>query len=85
MHEVYDSSEALDAALQDTLAQVRRCAPRANAATKRLLQKVAMQSLPDLHGLLDHAADLFAEASLGDEGREGATAFVEKRKPRWAR
>lgn len=84
VHEVYDTVEALDAALARVLAEVRRCAPRANAATKRLLQRVARQSLPDLDDLLDHAAEVFADASLGDEGREGVLAFVEKRKPRWA-
>ncbi|MDH5675179.1 MAG: enoyl-CoA hydratase-related protein [Myxococcales bacterium] len=85
VHEVFDSTEALDAALDEVLAQVLRCAPRANAATKRLLQAVAAQALPDLSGVLDRAAELFAEASLGDEGREGAQAFVDKRKPSWAR
>ena len=42
---------------------------------------------PGLEGveitLTFHAADVFAEASLGDEGREGAMAFVQKRKPKW--
>lgn len=84
VHEVHETTEALDAALERVLAAVHRCAPRANAATKRLVQRVARESLPDLDGLLDHAAEVFAEASLGEEGREGVRAFVEKRKPRWA-
>jgi isohexenylglutaconyl-CoA hydratase len=85
VHEVHDSVDDLEAALSRTLQQVRRCAPGANAATKRLLQRVAAQAMPELDALLDHAADVFAEASLGEEGREGARAFVEKRKPEWAR
>ena len=85
VHELHDTVEALEGALDTVLAQVRRCAPRANAATKRLLQRVATQALPDLDGVLDEAALMFADASLGEEGREGAQAFVEKRRPTWAR
>lgn len=84
VHEVHDDTDSLDDALQRVLSQVRRCAPGANAATKRLLQRVAAQALPGLDALLDEAADRFADAALGEEGREGAIAFVQKRKPRWA-
>jgi isohexenylglutaconyl-CoA hydratase len=37
-----------------------------------------------LEPLLDQAADAFAAALRGAEGREGVTAFLEKRKPAWA-
>ena len=82
VHEVFDTTEALEAALDQVLAQIRRCAPGANRATKALVKRVVAR---DLDPLLDYAAQLFAEASLGDEGREGATAFVEKRLPNWAK
>ncbi len=78
-------SEADDQAVVDRLAeclrQVRQCAPEANAATKALLLATEHEVLGNL---LDHAAGLFAEAVLGEEGVEGTMAFVQKRKPKWA-
>ncbi|MDD9943278.1 MAG: enoyl-CoA hydratase-related protein [Myxococcales bacterium] len=81
VHEVYDDTAALDAALSDVLKRIRRCAPAANLATKRLIKRVGAR---DLEPILDEAAEVFATASLGDEGREGMLAFVEKRLPGWA-
>lgn len=60
---------------------VKRCAPEANAATKRvLLQTQTLKGEP----MMDYAAAQFAACLTGDEGREGIAAFVEKRKPYWA-
>jgi isohexenylglutaconyl-CoA hydratase len=72
---------ALDAALARTLAQIARCAPQANAAIKRLL--LASRTTPR-EELLDQSADAFAACLRGPEGQEGVTAFLEKRKPKWA-
>jgi isohexenylglutaconyl-CoA hydratase len=81
VHEACDDLAALQARLAETLSQVRRCAPRANAATKRLL----MGSLGrELTSVLDEAAQVFAEAALSDEASEGTLAFVQKRAPKWA-
>lgn len=71
---------ALDAALAQTLAQIARCAPGANAAIKRLL--LASRTMPR-DELLDQSADAFAACLRGPEGQEGVTAFLEKRKPVW--
>ena len=57
-----------------------RCAPEANAATKRLL--LASRTLPR-EELLEQSADEFAACLRSAEGREGVTAFLEKRKPKW--
>ena len=62
------------------LADIDRCGPGANAATKRLL--IASRTTP-LDPLLDEAADAFAAALRSDEGREGVTAFLEKRPAAW--
>ena len=72
---------ALEAALADTLAGIARCAPGANAVTKRLI--LASRSL-SREELLDQSADAFAACLRSDEGREGVTAFREKRKAKWA-
>ncbi|WP_313512467.1 enoyl-CoA hydratase-related protein [Pseudomonas sp.] len=72
----------LEQRLQQVLEQVRQCAPGANAATKALL--LASENEP-LDALLDRAAGLFADAVTGQEGTEGTLAFMQKRKPKWAR
>ena len=80
VHEVVESSEELEAKLEETLAGVRRCAPGANAVTKSLMLSVSTRSMSEL---LDDAATAFSEAVRGPEGLEGTMAFIEKRKPAW--
>lgn len=48
--------------------------------TKEIL--LANQRL-DREAMLDLAALGFARCILSDEGREGVSAFLEKRQPRW--
>ncbi|WP_248796657.1 enoyl-CoA hydratase/isomerase family protein [Pseudomonas sp. MWU13-2105] len=79
VHFVEADEQALDARLETVIAQVLRCAPEANAATKALL----LDEQP-LAPLLDRAAEWFAQAVSGEEGSEGTLAFVQKRVPRWA-
>jgi isohexenylglutaconyl-CoA hydratase len=81
VHEVFRDEAGLDALLGETLKQVLRCAPGANAVTKELMLKVGQQ---ELDSLLDYAATRFSEAVCGPEGAEGTMAFIEKRLPKWA-
>jgi enoyl-CoA hydratase/carnithine racemase len=86
--EVFDAVRALDMGLvthisNDVAATVAELSrnimlggPVAVAATKRLLREV--HSMPELQALSE---SLF----VSEEGREGMTAFAEKRLPRWAR
>jgi isohexenylglutaconyl-CoA hydratase len=62
------------------LGQVRRCAPRANAATKRIVLAVGEKPLSEV---LDDAATAFSLAVAGEEAAEGTRAFIEKRNPSW--
>jgi isohexenylglutaconyl-CoA hydratase len=79
--EVLEDTEALACAEQRVRGLVRQCAPGANAATKEIL--LATTSV-DRESVRQFAAEQFAACMLGDEGREGIAAFVEKRKPKWA-
>ncbi|MFW6413135.1 MAG: enoyl-CoA hydratase/isomerase family protein [Oceanicaulis sp.] len=81
VHELCAGEGALDKALAATLDQIRLGAPGAIAATKRLIRRAR---LADASALIPEAADMFARAARGPEGAEGLTAFLEKRKPRWA-
>jgi len=82
VHEAHADVASLESALEATLTQIRRCAPRANAATKRLVLSTLGRDLPSV---LDEAAQVFARASISDEAREGTIAFIQKRLPEWAK
>ncbi len=73
----YSETDGADR-LAEILSAVARCAPGANAATKRLLRSLAA---PDY---IERAAQVFAAALRGPEGREGLAAFAGKRAPEWA-
>lgn len=80
VHEVAPDEAAINAALQRTVTSILACAPGAIAATKGLLARARSES-PE--GLIDDAAVLFSRAVLSDEGQEGTSAFMQKRKPYW--
>ncbi len=77
-----DSVEASDVELAALLEAIERCAPGANAETKRLLRACRAEP-PDVY--IETAARSFAAALRGPEGREGLAAFAGKRAPSWAR
>lgn len=81
VHDVVDHSDALNEVLNQYLKQLNRCAPNATAVTKNIL--LATRDTP-ISSILDHAADLFAQAIDGPEGQEGTKAFLEKRKASWS-
>lgn len=81
VHEVAADQVALDAALARVLQDILNCAPGAVAATKRLIGKAR---LAPPESLIDDAAAAFSLAAQGAEGREGTTAFMQKRRPAWA-
>jgi isohexenylglutaconyl-CoA hydratase len=80
VHFVCDDAAALEERLAQVLENIGRCAPGANAATKAILMASTEQPLAQV---LDDAAQAFADALRGPEGREGVNAFLEKRKPAW--
>jgi len=80
-HILAEDAVELDAKCAAVLRQIALCAPGANAVTKQIVFEATRRPRPEA---LDFAAQGFAACLLGDEGREGVTAFLEKRKPRWA-
>jgi enoyl-CoA hydratase/carnithine racemase len=65
----------LDAAVAETIAQVRQTGPQARTALKRDLNR----QLPTID------FGMFTASLASDEVREGFAAFVEKRPPAWTR
>jgi isohexenylglutaconyl-CoA hydratase len=82
VQEVCEDAAALTAGKEAVLEQIGRCAPAANAATKAILRASLEQPLAQV---LDGAAQAFAAALRGPEGREGVSAFMQKRSPQWHR
>jgi isohexenylglutaconyl-CoA hydratase len=80
VHFVGHSPKELQDQLDRVIKQIRRCAPKANAATKALMLKVGQV---ELASLLDEAADIFTQSLTNEEGQEGTQAFLQKRKPNW--
>jgi methylglutaconyl-CoA hydratase len=71
----------LDAAVDGRVKELLQSAPGAIAAAKALIRGVAGRSPEEVRELTIEA---IAERRASDEGREGLSAFLEKRKPRWA-
>ena len=80
VHEVCVDEDALQSALNAQITQIRKGAPNAIAETKAL---IARARLEPIESLIEPAASVFAKASRSDEGREGMTAFIEKRPASW--
>lgn len=76
-----NDEHSLDDIAQEICNAVKRCAPGANATTKKLVID-ANHLNPD--EMIDRAADDFATSLISDEGREGILSFIQKRKPNWA-
>ena len=61
---------------------VMRCAPGANALTKEIVLATRNMERTEM---VKFAAKGFAESMLSDEGVEGISSFIEKRKPKWSK
>jgi methylglutaconyl-CoA hydratase len=70
----------LDSAVDERVQQLLQAAPGAQAAAKELIRKVTTQ--PRIESR-DYTSRLIAERRASDEGRDGMSAFLEKRKPTW--
>jgi methylglutaconyl-CoA hydratase len=74
------AGEDLDAAVAERVEQLLLAAPGAQAAVKELIHMVAFRPKESVR---DYTTELIARRRAGDEGREGLSAFLEKRKPWW--
>lgn len=81
VHFLCEGEAAAAARLHQVMGDIRKCAPNAIAATKRLLRKGRHAEPADLIG---HAAEVFTQAVRSEEAAEGLTAFLEKRPAKWA-
>jgi methylglutaconyl-CoA hydratase len=82
VHEVV-AEEALRPAADRLAGALLRNGPRAVAAAKALVARVARAPLDD--ALAADTAERIASLRASDEGREGLAAFLEKRAPAWVK
>jgi len=78
-HMVTDEAE-LDAKVDERVQQLLQAAPGAIAAAKELIRTVSYQPKPDMRAT---TAQWIAQRRASPEGREGMSAFLEKRSPVW--
>lgn len=70
----------LDAKVAERIHQLLKAAPGAQAAAKDLIRQVAQQPK---EAMREYTANLIAQRRDSDEGREGMSAFLQKRRPWW--
>lgn len=79
-HEVVEE-EALDAKIEEVVQALLAGGPKAQAATKALIDAVADRPLSE--AVLEDTAQRIARLRATDEAREGLSAFLEKRPAAW--
>jgi methylglutaconyl-CoA hydratase len=72
---------ALEASKARIMSGMMACAPGAVGEAKRLVTEVADRAID--HGVMAHTARRIAAQRVGEEGRAGVKAFLERRKAPW--
>lgn len=80
VHHVVEDEAELDDKVNERMTQLLQAAPGAQAAAKELIRAFAYQPQETIR---EYTTELIAQRRASDEGREGMSAFLEKRKPSW--
>ena len=80
VHEVV-ALHALDATVHGIVRSLANNSPNAVRQAKRLVREVGGMPIGD--ALIADTVESIAQIRASDEGREGVSSFLEKRKPRW--
>jgi methylglutaconyl-CoA hydratase len=80
VHRVVDDIEALDAAVYETITQLKTSGPEAVRECKKLIAHVASHPLIDA---IPYTIDAIATRRVSEEGQVGMQAFLEKRLAPW--
>lgn len=75
------TEDELDSTIDDIVSKILKNSPKAVAAAKDLVQWVSTQEIDD--ALLTQTSKLIAQVRTSDEGQEGLSAFLEKRRASW--
>lgn len=77
------ASDRLDEAIDELCDTLLTCAPNAITESKKLID--AVKDRPIDEKIIDETAKRIAGVRSSSEGREGISAFLEKRKPSWVK
>lgn len=72
--------DKLEARVEELIEQFLASGPEAIASCKELILNVPRMSLEEVK---EYTARMIANLRISDEGQEGMSAYLEKRKPRW--
>mmetsp|Transcript_19097 Transcript_19097/g.32895 ORF Transcript_19097/g.32895 Transcript_19097/m.32895 type:complete len:303 (-) Transcript_19097:30-938(-) len=82
VNETFDSMIELDEAVANAVAEILTCSPAAVRAAKKLITNVASKQFFSSE-TKDYVTDAIASIRVSEEGQEGLSAFLNKRKPSW--
>ncbi|MEX6633453.1 enoyl-CoA hydratase/isomerase family protein [Hyphococcus lacteus] len=74
-------ADQLNDELEETLKNLLLCSPNAQETAKELIRRVSYRTPQD--NVMEETAGIIAKARTSPDGKEGITAFLEKRKPNW--
>ena len=80
VHEIAESMEELDLKLSEIINHLFSSSPAAMKSIKEVLNQ---NRGSELKSIRDYCIKKIAEVRTSDEGKEGLTAFIEKRPPHW--
>lgn len=75
--------QTLNETLQELTNELKTSSPQAMASIKELIFNITKTR--SFNETLDYTARMIADARASEEGQEGMSAFLEKRKPLWVR
>jgi methylglutaconyl-CoA hydratase len=78
---VHRVADDIDAAIEETIAQLKTSGPEAVRACKKLIAHVSTHELIDA---IPYTIDAIATRRVSKEGQDGMKAFLDKRKAPWA-
>jgi methylglutaconyl-CoA hydratase len=78
---IHRIADDVDAAVADTVAQLKTSGPEAVRECKKLIAHVASHELIDA---ISYTIEAIATRRVSDEGQKGMKAFLEKKKAPWA-
>ena len=83
IHEIVETQEELNTAVDKLTQRLLKMAPKAQAMAKKMILNLQERPVIDSY-VIEDTIQWIMTCRSGDEGKEGISAFLEKRPPHWA-